>query len=174
MDVKKLAKEINDTAHAKGWYEDGDRNFFEVVGLMHSELSEALEEWRAKHPVTEIRIENGKLEGCPIEIADAYIRILDTCHELRLPIMVWAGDAPTNVEKGRFSVDITKVHYLLSQAIVDLPDDSVEPLNISALGECACAIEGMCEKWGIDLEAAVKQKMAYNQTRPYRHGGKLA
>ena len=28
--------------------------------------------------------------------------------------------------------------------------------------------------WGIDLEGALRAKMEYNQTRPYRHGGKLA
>jgi len=27
---------------------------------------------------------------------------------------------------------------------------------------------------GLDLEGAVRAKMAYNETRPYRHGGKLA
>jgi NTP pyrophosphatase (non-canonical NTP hydrolase) len=27
---------------------------------------------------------------------------------------------------------------------------------------------------GIDLERAIEAKMAYNETRPYRHGGKLA
>lgn len=30
------------------------------------------------------------------------------------------------------------------------------------------------ERFGIDLEAEVHRKMAYNKTRPYRHGGKLA
>jgi NTP pyrophosphatase (non-canonical NTP hydrolase) len=29
-----------------------------------------------------------------------------------------------------------------------------------------------CEAEGIDLEAAIVEKDAYNQTRPYRHGGK--
>lgn len=31
-----------------------------------------------------------------------------------------------------------------------------------------------CARYGIDLEAVVQQKMAYNRTRPYRHGGKRA
>jgi hypothetical protein len=29
-----------------------------------------------------------------------------------------------------------------------------------------------CEKFGIDLRAEYERKVAYNRTRPYRHGGK--
>lgn len=31
-----------------------------------------------------------------------------------------------------------------------------------------------CEAWGIDIAAAVAEKVAYNKTRPYRHGDKRA
>lgn len=30
-----------------------------------------------------------------------------------------------------------------------------------------------CEELGIDLEAAIIEKLEYNKKRPYRHGGKL-
>lgn len=30
-----------------------------------------------------------------------------------------------------------------------------------------------CDKYGIDLDAMIEKKMEYNQTRPYRHGGKV-
>lgn len=29
------------------------------------------------------------------------------------------------------------------------------------------------EKERVDMEAVIREKMAYNRTRPYRHGGKL-
>lgn len=29
-----------------------------------------------------------------------------------------------------------------------------------------------CDRFGVDLEAEYERKMAYNRTRPYRHGGK--
>lgn len=32
----------------------------------------------------------------------------------------------------------------------------------------------LAEREGIDLETAIEAKMAYNETRPYKHGGKLA
>jgi len=44
-----LAKEVNDTAKAKGWW-DGERNEAEIICLMHSELSEALEAYGTAIP----------------------------------------------------------------------------------------------------------------------------
>ncbi len=85
MRLVEVAKDVHETAVLHGWYEC-DCNVGEVIALMHSELSEALEEWRDGHPLTEIRYEDGKPEGFPIEMADAMIRILDTCHHLGIDI----------------------------------------------------------------------------------------
>ncbi len=69
------------TATDAGWYRDpatGDvveRNFGEVVALMHSELSEALEADRKG-------LMDDKLPHRPgqeVEFADCVIRIMDTC-----------------------------------------------------------------------------------------------
>lgn len=106
-----LATRINLTARNKGWWgENGhaERNFGEAIALMHSELSEALEEWRNGKDTLYYTAE-GKPEGVGIEFADTLIRILD-----------W------------------------------------------------------CAQKGIDIDYLVDVKMKYNDTRPYRHGGKLA
>lgn len=96
--------------HGLLWPEPARESIPEKIALVHSELSEALEECRAG------RVEDGiyyagdsKPEGFGIEMADAVIRIMDLC----------------------------------------------------------CAL-------GINLQECVELKMAYNQTRPYRHGGKVA
>lgn len=106
---------LNDWAESKGWNKGlSDESFGTLIALMHSELSEALEEWRNGHSTTEIyyvtdRKGNPKPEGVPIELADCIIRLLH--------VMTF---------------------------------------------------------FGIDIEEAMSIKHAYNLTREYRHGGKLA
>lgn len=119
MSLNELAKEAHQIAVEHGWW-DPEPTFGELVALMHSDLSEALEEYRAGRPMVYFMDVNGfvvsdmserrgeKLEGIAVEMADCIIRILD-----------WAG------------------------------------------------------KEGLDMDAIIREKMDYNKTRQYRHGGKV-
>lgn len=111
--VNDLKRAVHETAIEHGWWDiDGsDRNMGEMIALMHSELSEALESYRDSEPylffrandvpglVGEQRWEGpstikgddgveylGKPEGLAAEFADVIIRILDTCERLGIPI----------------------------------------------------------------------------------------
>ena len=74
--LNRLAEQIHLIAVKHGFWE-GERTFAEQVVLMHSELSEAIEEDRANHPPVWYG-EGGKPEGADVELVDALIRILDT------------------------------------------------------------------------------------------------
>lgn len=74
--IAELIEDSTKTAGDHGWLDD--RSFGDHVALMHSELSEALEEYRAGHGLNEIYYnpeKPTKPEGIPAELADVLIRI---------------------------------------------------------------------------------------------------
>ena len=104
MNMNEWAREIHENAVNHGWWET-DRELPEILMLIVSELSEALEEYRAGRPMAwhECSAEDGDLadyecekvkecaymgacpykerkpEGIAVEVIDALIRILDWC-----------------------------------------------------------------------------------------------
>ena len=104
MLIHALAADIHQNAVEHGWW-DGDRNIYEIISLIHSEWSEALEEARSDRPMVyyncmedgnaiapcdakdetdcfnfgkqDCPYRGGKPEGIAVELLDGVIRILD-------------------------------------------------------------------------------------------------
>ena len=174
MNYNELAKEIHQNAVEHGWW-DEERSDGECFALMHSELSEALEELRNGHKVNEIYYHDKKPEGVPIELADVVIRILDWAEHKGLDIERNGEESKgiyRNSEKSDALIDgdfINHMHGLLSQAFMDRNFGGTGEVHLRRV---ITMIEEHLAAHGIHLYDVILIKMAYNKTRPYKHGGK--
>lgn len=86
LSINDIIRSAHSNASAKGFW-DKPQTFGESIALIHSELSEALEDYRAGETPNELKYEsNGKPIGIPSELADVIIRIADLCgyHDIDL------------------------------------------------------------------------------------------
>lgn len=166
---------IHDNAVRHGWWDEG-RSFGEVCALIHSELSEALEEYRDGRPmayavrdgdIIEKWRDGEKPEGIAVELADAVIRILDWYgyEQRQLPedYEVFAA-TPRN-----FGEYICGLHACVSEAYAAahrLGD------RTDKLFACVYDIYAWAEQNGVDMDKLIKRKHKYNINRAYKHGGK--
>lgn len=116
-----------------------DASIGDDIALMHSELSEALEDHRKGRSPMEVWYEEKvsvfDKDGKPIMV-DGKPAFIGIRHDQYAP-----GLKPCGIPS-------------------ELADEVIRILHFSG-------------KHGIDIEKAVTEKMAYNETRPFKHGNKV-
>ncbi len=148
------------------------------LGLIHSEASEALEDYRVGHMKTVIR-DDGKPTGFGSELGDVCIRGWDligalesvgvpgpTMPSVTLDRVAERLAALSEVRGKRTSAMIGILHKVFSSSLIG---DRVDPRQIAA--GVGMALEIGCLH-GFDMEYELDLKMAYNKTRSHRHGNK--
>lgn len=177
----------------KGWEPDDDRTFGEEIALIHSEISEALEEYRdhelmpyvidpdPTQSVTEnIRYVMGqtygdlKPLGVPSELADVLVRWLHYAKKRGLyfsDLNYYFTDIILETPYTTFGGWVAHLHNYTSRCYDEYAGRGI--INGRAYTKILVALYQMAERFDINLEAEFKAKMEYNRTRSYRHGGKV-
>lgn len=188
MTITEWAKEIHENAVKHGWWET-KRSTGEVIALIHSELSEALEEARDNRPMMYVLGPNGeeictpcyfngrKPEGIAVELADGVIRVLDMAEHVGMPLQEYdtARDEldmmRDEAKKGfeDFGTVIAFLHTITSDLYGAIVKHEVVN-SISAALAIVAYVEGYLVYRGLDLWEVIEIKHNYNKGRPYKHG----
>lgn len=195
--ISQLVQAAYQNAVNKGWWEE-PRTYGELIALVHSEVSEALEDYRTPGikpsdvwyertlaPGVVAKREEQKEAtdkpcGIPSELADICIRIFDIAGKYG-----WEKSLETAYrwlsrhEKREkwtaapFGGKLSIIHAELSKSLEELDYNDNTGGAINHLAAVLVEVELVAQEYGIDLERAIAEKMAYNATRPHRHGGKV-
>ena len=199
MGLNEFAKEVHANAVAHGWWET-ERDPAEIIALIHSEWSEALEEYRASRPMLwhecmdegqapedrpvvceqctdcyyygkKCEHRGKKPEGIAVELIDGCIRILDFAAHEKVSLKFEAIE-PLQPTLPKLIADL---HYYTSKALDDVGRSGkiISHTHIPEwLGPAVYDVFRYIRVQGINPEKIMLEKHEYNKTRPYRHGGK--
>lgn len=145
--LEQMQAEVTSWCERKGWKGEGSApvTFGDVIALLHSEASEALEAYRdwGLNDATAAHSPSSHIVICAWRrwVEDPLVSHSRTSPAPRCDCEFGEGKKPEGV--GSEFADI----------LIRLLDD--------------------CDRYGIDLRFEFERKMAYNEKRPYQHGGRI-
>ena len=160
MNLNEQAKHVHSLN--KKWWTDlhtGEpiqRNKKELLALVISELIEALEAER-KHLMDDKLVHR---KGAEVEMADAYIRLLDYAGGFGLELTDEMGYPHFGDNKGE------SIFFIINDIVCATHADFLEVRPEQFWISCVIAdIRAYCEKHSYDLDGAIQEKLVYNQSR---------
>lgn len=204
MKANELVAMVHENAVRHGWWgdmKDGkeeERSYGELLALIHSEWSEALEEYRAGRPMVWYPMnedcgercgedpsgtrctadgcpEGHKPEGIAVELIDGVIRILDLMghYGLMFPQDMEAEEIAKMVNP-RNTEDVKGLHLPelvnVLHNMTAMASDCGKAMHISDLGVSAACVFVWVKENGLDPMKVLMEKHNYNITRPWKHG----
>lgn len=200
---KALIEASHSQAVKSGWWEGGieARSLDDQFNNFHAEVSESWEEYRAgrmatwyskngvavkEHDLAEVdgmmqcniaalhktepEWAPAKPEGFWVEIADLLIRLADTCGAYEVDVDDF--DATTWIKDvAAIPAFVASLHRHIESLREDWDQGDKHDLYAGTILDCSFAAANHA---GVDLWAVIEEKMAYNATRSFRHGGKKA
>ena len=185
-----MQAEVHVVNREKGWF-DQPVPFAQALALLHEEAAEAGHAWRdhgladATSYTEHVPHGGGTSEGCPgcfsepkpegvgSELADVLIRWLDYEARFKMDSQEYLeADPHVFALDENFLVNINTLHGLIAD-VTHAHDTSYESPQ-QAFASVLQFTQELAAHCAIDLEAEYTRKLAYNRTRPYRHGNRRA
>lgn len=189
VDLKNLAAEIHEAAVKRGFWDIEDAEEKHLAKMI-SELGEAVQADRAG-VMYEIERDGAKPEGVVAELADFVMMALDYAAQIDAMDSVMEGrneseraDAfvASNYKEIGSVETISGIYaaapaYKLVLAVAADTAEALGPLGtredlFKVLGVGMHLISAWCKGRGYDLWEVIREKMAYNESRPALHGRK--
>ena len=145
--LRDMQDEVTAWCERKGWKGEGSApvTFGDTMALLHSEVSEALEAYR------------------DWGLADATATHSPSSHSPVCAWRRWAEDA--------WVADGERAPQPACDCVIA---DDAKPEGIgSEFADILIRLLDDCDRWGVDLAFEYERKMAYNEKRPYQHGGRI-
>ena len=173
VDLNKLAAVIHEAAVKKGFWsvEEAEEKH---LAKMISELGEVVQADRAGI-MYEVEHEGAKPEGVVAELADFVMMALDFFVQTEIPFSMLIGTVDYDNYRGSIGKDVADIAVYKLVMLLDLSlNKLIYPEDIDDMaGSVLVMVYGVynwAEIQGFDLWSVIRQKMAYNESRPALHG----